>query len=87
MSEKKTFINPNQFGKDRSYTIWDEHKGHSITFMGTEWDMEVTFTKKENPFVPGWYQNQTDWAEIVYFYAKPKNPSNWSKVKVARAFD
>lgn len=59
--EKKTFENVSYiYGGLKERTVWrDDTSKRSLElfkYNPTEWDIEVTFTRKVKPFVPGWYR-------------------------------
>jgi len=82
MPEKKTFRNPNGFGRGSTYDIRGEQGYYSQLFHGDEWDMEVTFTKKEKPFVPGYYRAVTNTTLVKWFTSPQQQPEIWELVKV-----
>lgn len=94
--QKKTFKNPagTHWGySDRWITPLSNNDGES--HLKSEWDMEVTFTKRPKPFVPGHYRRGAiptqNRAEVGVFYWEhgfpywEPSPERWTRVNVTDA--
>lgn len=83
---KKSFKNPIGVGRhDKlgwSVIALDVIDEPPTFFPETQWNMEVTFTKKIKPFEPGFFQN-THNDQVIWFNDAPENLS-WFRVTVHR---
>lgn len=84
---KKSFRNPSGVGRhDKlgwSVLTLDIIDEPPTFFPVTQWDMEVTFTKKPKPFEPGFFQEKYNKKVLHWFDFEPIEPE-WERVTVQR---
>ena len=86
MPEKKTFKNPGISSYNTYHAVGVNDASYPVeVFSKDNWDMEVTFTKKEKPFVPGYYRPFVG-QNLTWFYTKPTDGA-WVRVKVEDVSD
>jgi len=57
-------------------------KGAVEEYPADEWDVEVVFTRKKKPYVPGYYRMKSS-NEVYYFNSSPPvSQNNWQRVRL-----